>query len=147
LVKGVVNELKIKAKQKHLNVVIDVRAEKGEVIADEEKVRHVIYNFVDNAIKYTEEGKISVVIENQKEGISVRVRDSGVGFDEEDGLNFFQKFYRGKNVRAINVGGVGLGLYVARKFIEAHSGKIWAKSHGMGKGSEFGFWVPFVHKE
>ena len=73
----------------------------------------------------------------------MRVKDSGLGFSKVDEANFFQKFYRGENVRGTNVNGTGLGLYVCRKFIETHGGRVWAHSDGLGKGSEFGFWVPF----
>jgi signal transduction histidine kinase len=109
---------------------------------DDEKIRHGIYNFIDNAIKYSEKGSITVKLENQGGGLAYTVTDEGLGFDETDRLNFFQKFYRGENVQHTNVNGTGLGLYVVSKFIEAHGGKVWAKSPGLGKGSEFGFWIP-----
>ena len=138
----IVDELKMKIQDKKVNlrwssdVSIDIKA-------DEEKIRHVIYNFIDNAIKYSEKGTIKVMVDRETDGYAVMVDDDGIGFTKNDEVNFFQKFYRGENVKGTNVNGTGLGLYVCRKFIEAHGGKVWAHSPGLGKGSEFGFWLPF----
>ncbi len=78
-------------------------------------------------------------------GVAVRVADEGIGFEKQDEVSFYQKFYRGDNVKATAVTGTGLGLYVCRKFIQAHNGRVWAHSDGLGKGSEFGFWIPLKH--
>ena len=143
LVRESLKELKLRAKAKGLKLNFEdkLRAIK-EIVADKEKMHHVVYNFIDNAIKYTEDGSIVVSLEQEGNGVTYRVKDTGYGFGPEDQANFFQKFYRGRNVKGINIGGTGLGLYVCRKFIEAHHGKIWAKSPGPGKGAEFGFWLP-----
>ncbi len=116
------------------------------ILADEEKVSNVLMNYLDNAIKYSEKGNIVIETKVEKGGLSVFVRDRGLGFDKVDKANFFQKFYRGKNVDGIDVTGTGLGLYVCRRFIEAHKGVVWAHSKGLGKGSEFGFWIPYIKK-
>lgn len=144
---SVVKELNDRAKQK--NIVINWKPEAGlpKVQLDEEKIRHVIFNFVDNAIKYSEFGEITIHTNKEKSGISFRVKDNGIGFNKVDEANFFQKFYRGNNVQGMNVNGTGLGLYVCRMFVEAHHGKVWAHSHGLGRGSEFGFWVPYHEKK
>ena len=142
LVDGVVKELEIKAKTKEIKIAWQRDDNFPKVIYDEEKIRHVIYNFIDNAIKYSDKGEIHVDIAKDGEGIAVRVRDNGIGFDKVDEVNFFQKFYRGNNVQGMNVNGTGLGLYVCSKFISAHRGRVWGKSLGVGKGSEFGFWIP-----
>lgn len=143
LIDSVVKELDQRAKDKGLEIVW--KPEKGvvDVCMDEEKVRHVVFNFVDNAIKYSLEGKIKVWVEKEKDGLAVRVKDNGIGFEKTDQVNFFQKFYRGANVKHTNVGGTGLGIYVCRQFIEKHGGVVWAKSEGLGKGGEFGFHIPF----
>jgi signal transduction histidine kinase len=87
-----------------------------KVFFDEEKIRHVIFNFIDNAIKYSDLGAVKVFAVEEGEGVSVRVKDNGIGFDKIDEANFFQKFYRGNNVRGVNVNGTGLGLFVCAKF-------------------------------
>ncbi len=136
------NDLDNRARQKGLTLDWQRPKEMLKVYMDEEKVGHVIFNFIDNAIKYSEKGKVVITAHNVEGGVEVRVNDMGLGFDKSDEVNFFQKFYRGENVRGTNVTGTGLGLYVCRKFIEAHKGKVWAKSPGLGRGSEFGYWIP-----
>jgi hypothetical protein len=110
---------------------------------DEEKIKQVLTTFIENAIGYSTKGIITISADMENDGISLRVKDQGIGFDPVDAANFFQKFHRGHNASAVNVDyGAGLNLYIASKFIEAHDGKVWAKSEGQGKGSEFGFWIP-----
>lgn len=146
-VDSVVTELrhKLRGKDKDLSIAWQKPEEPCIAALDEEKIRHVVFNFVDNAIKYSEHGVITVKIKPEQDGYAFSVTDLGLGFEENDRVNFFQKFYRGKNVEGINVNGTGLGLYVCNKFIEAHGGRVWATSPGLGKGSEFGFWVPKEH--
>lgn len=140
--KSVSAELRDRAREHKLH--LQIHFEKlPAIVLDEDKVRQVIFNFVDNAIKYSETGTISIVAQEENDGIALRVIDEGVGFDKVDAANFFQKFYRGNNVKGTNVTGTGLGLYVCRMFIEAHHGRVWSKSPGFGQGSEFGFWLPF----
>jgi signal transduction histidine kinase len=142
LVDGVVNELIDRAAQKNLHILWRPQNNPAKALYDEEKIRHVVFNYIDNAIKYTDSGPITVSLVEEGGGLSVRVKDGGLGFDKVDETNFFQKFYRGNNVKGINVNGTGLGLYVCAKFIEAHHGRVWAHSEGLGKGGEFGFWIP-----
>lgn len=146
MVESVVKELEPRAEQNNLKIIRKIPTVNFEVLCDQEKIRNVIFNFIDNAIKYTEKGQITAILEKHDNGVVVRVRDTGFGFGDDDQANFFQKFFRGENVRGTNVTGTGLGLYVCRKFIEAHGGEVWAKSPGLKKGSEFGFWIPFVPK-
>jgi len=143
LVTSVVDELKGRAKDRKLKLVWKKLNTPAIIYMDDEKIRHVIFNFIDNAIKYTQKGSITVALMKNTDGsMAVTVTDTGIGFGKEDEANFFQKFYRGKNVDGTNVNGTGLGIYVCRKFIEAHEGRVWAKSAGKGKGSEFGFSIP-----
>ena len=143
LLTSVVKELTDRAGDKSISISLKIlEGKNSELIMDDEKIRHVVFNFIDNAIKYSETGVIKVAARLDGNGVEVTVKDSGLGFDKEDEANFFQKFYRGKNVKGTNVTGTGLGLYVCRKFIETHGGKVWAHSFGLGKGSESGFWIP-----
>ncbi len=142
LIDSVVKELKERAENKGLKIIWRSELREAEIKMDEEKVRHVVFNFIDNAIKYSETGSIKVFMTKERNGIKVRVVDNGIGFGAGDQANFFQKFYRGNNVKGTNVTGTGLGIYVCKKFIENHKGRVWATSPGKGKGSEFGFWIP-----
>lgn len=142
MVGSVVEELGLRAKEKGLSISWKVPKGNFAIVIDEEKVRQVAFNYIDNAIKYSDVGVLVVTVKNEGNGLAVRVQDRGFGFEKQDEVNFFQKFYRGENVKGTNVNGTGLGLYVCRKFIEAHGGKVWAHSAGLKKGSEFGFWLP-----
>lgn len=115
------------------------------VMADGEKVRQVINNFIDNAIKYTTSGEITVNISTTPKEVVVEVSDSGKGFSPEAGQVLFEKYVRGQSA-AIHSTGLGLGLYVAKVVMEQHKGRIWAKSEGEGKGSTFGFALP-IHND
>lgn len=145
VIKDVVKELNNRAEQKGLKIKMELIPDLPLAVIDEEKIRHVVFNFIDNAIKYSETGEIRVQAHKEKDGLALRVKDNGLGFNKIDEASFFQKFYRGNNVNGVNVNGTGLGLYVCRMFVEAHKGKVWAHSEGLGKGSEFGFWVPLVN--
>lgn len=143
LVEDVIKELVPRAKDAGFSINFIPIDEIEDFVFDKEKIRHVIFNFIDNSIKYGGDGKIiTVSLEYEKNGITLRVKDQGLGFNSSDEAKFFQKFYRGENVKGTNVNGTGLGIYVCRMFIENHKGHVWAKSEGLGKGSEFGFWIP-----
>ena len=149
LIASVVKELSMKPEfaEKNLKIVWKPEENITNIYMDEEKIRHVVFNFLDNSIKYSDKGIIKVSVETEDGGYTVRVKDQGFGFNKEDEVNFFQKFYRGKNVEGTNVNGTGLGIYVCKRFIEKHGGHVWAHSEGLGKGSEFGFWIPGVKVE
>ena len=116
------------------------------------KIKEVISNMVDNAIKYTQKGGVTVRAERgsffdhetreQKNVIRVSVSDTGIGMDKDELENIFNKFERGKDVSHYHTDGTGLGMYVGKKMVEAHHGKIWAESPGKGKGSRFVLELP-----
>lgn len=142
LLADILHDLEEKAKLKKIKIQWKKNDNLKRVFMDDTKIRHVIVNYLDNAIKYSEKGVIKVVTQKRNGGLSLAVVDQGIGFGKEDQVNFFQKFYRGKNVDGYHIDGTGLGIYVCKKFIQMHNGHVWAKSDGPGKGSEFGFWIP-----
>lgn len=142
LIKKNIDEIQEKAVERGLEIVWDRNNKIGHIILDTEKIDNVLLNLLDNAIKYSEKGRIKIEAFEYEGGITVKIKDEGIGFNRGDKVNFFQKFYRGENAKGINVNGTGMGLYVCREFVEGHGGKVWARSDGIGKGSEFGFWLP-----
>lgn len=113
-----------------------------EVEIDGPKAREVISNLMDNALKYTKEGGVSVKAElsKYKDGIDyvrIAVTDTGIGVPKEELPYLFSKFSRGHDVGRLHAGGTGLGLYVGKSMIEAQHGKLWVESEGEGKGSTF----------
>ncbi len=96
----------------------------------------MIQNLVDNAIKYAPSGAVKVETVSQNGTALVSVKDSGLGIDKNLIPYLFEEFVRDERVKK-SIRGTGLGLYIARKIVEAHSGKIWAESEGEGKRSAF----------
>ncbi|HAI74298.1 MAG TPA: hypothetical protein DCS28_02795 [Candidatus Moranbacteria bacterium] len=108
-----------------------------ELCIDGKKVREVISNLVDNAVKYTEKGGVTLKIEKNGNTVRIAVSDTGIGIPKEEMPYLFTKFSRGKDVKRLSVSGTGLGLYVGKNMIEGNGGKIWVESEGAGKGSKF----------
>ncbi|MEK7622006.1 MAG: HAMP domain-containing sensor histidine kinase [Patescibacteria group bacterium] len=138
LVETVAKELKVTVEKKGLQFSFDADpAGDYQLIGDAGKLSQVVSNLIDNAIKYTPGGWIKVILNRVADKIRLTVSDSGVGMPKEVIPTLFQKFIRADDTGKINITGTGLGLYVARQIIEAHHGKIWAESDGLGKGSRF----------
>jgi signal transduction histidine kinase len=120
-------------------VEFDIHLPKSSIMvhADKQKLKHVIINLLDNAIKYTGKGKIELRLEKKSEKARLMIKDSGIGISAEAIGSLFNKFVRAANATKVNSVGTGLGLYVVKKIIESHHGKVWVESEGEGKGSEF----------
>jgi len=106
------------------------------VNGDKEKIRQVVLNFIDNAIKYTKTGTVDVSVHKKDDKVVFAVKDTGMGMTPEIKATLFQKFARGDGAR-MNTTGSGLGLYLAKEIVEAHKGRVWVESDGAGKGSTF----------
>jgi signal transduction histidine kinase len=105
------------------------------------RLQQVMANLLDNAIRYTPKGTVTVVVREQGKEIQVEVMDEGIGIPSEDLPKIFSDFFRGSN---IEVKGTGLGLSIARRIVEAHGGRIWAESPcpETNKGCKFTFTLP-----
>jgi hypothetical protein len=114
------------------------------ISADIGKVVQIIHNLVNNSIKYTKKGSISVFMRDdiKLKRIYIDIIDTGVGMSEATIDKLFNKFSRADNANAVNVSGTGLGLFVALKMAEAMGGNISAHSEGDGKGSRFTIEMP-----
>lgn len=109
-----------------------------EVFGDQSKIReHVLRNVVDNSIKYTEKGNVTVSLAKAEGKVRINVVDTGVGITPEDMTRLFTAGGHGKESIHINVHSTGYGLFIAKSVVEAHGGKIWAESEGAGRGSRF----------
>lgn len=106
------------------------------VHADPNQLREVFNNLVDNAIKYTKQGTVTVDIKGDDNDVTVNIGDTGIGIPPEDVGHLFQKFYRVDNSDTREIGGTGLGLYISRRLIEANNGHVSVTST-YGKGSTF----------
>jgi two-component system sensor histidine kinase VicK len=97
-------------------------------LADQDRLREVITNLFDNAVKYSEKGKITIGLTGNDEVVQFFVRDTGSGIPANDIPHLFQKFYRVDNSATRTIGGTGLGLFISRKIIELYGGRIWVES-------------------
>jgi K+-sensing histidine kinase KdpD len=115
------------------------------VDADPRRIRQVLRNIVDNAIKYAPNGGLIVIRgEVRPADVVVSVADQGVGISSEDLIPLFDKYFRVKAPTGYHVPGTGLGLPVSRAIIEAHGGRIWAEST-VGEGTTLYFSIPLEH--
>ncbi|HEY7562440.1 MAG TPA: PAS domain S-box protein [Gaiellaceae bacterium] len=114
------------------------------VAADRDRVRQVLVNLVENAMKYSPDGgRIEVGVEASEGSISFHVRDEGLGIPDDEQARIFEKFYRLDPEMTRGIGGTGLGLYICSELVERMDGRIWVESRE-GTGSTFSFELPAV---
>jgi len=143
-VTDIFNEMSTLASAKKLALVQDVAADIPKLVKlDKEVFENALFNLVDNAVKYTEEGKVSVGCRLGKGDILVSVSDTGPGLTQEECRDLFRKFHRGKVGRMHQADGTGLGLYIVKKLVEAAGGTIGVQCAGPGLGTTFSFRLPF----
>jgi signal transduction histidine kinase len=129
------------AKNKGLKIILE-KTDIPTIKADREQIEQAIANLLDNAIKYTEQGEVKIWFEKENGAVVFKIKDTGTGMTKDEMKTLFEKFIRGKSGERLYTGGTGIGLYTARRIIEVHGGRIWAKSEGLGKGSLFAFSLP-----
>lgn len=134
----------MQATARHSGVKLDVLVEDGDedahtTMADIGKMRQVILSLIDNAIKYTPRGNISVLLTRSQDNSKIlfSIADTGIGMNETTMEKIFRKFSRAESANKTYTEGIGLGLYVAKEIIKKHEGRIWATSKGEGMGSTF----------
>ena len=139
LIVEVVNELKPTIEKKGLDIRVNIPQDPVMIHVDMGKIKQVVSNLIDNSVKYTPKGGISVnlVKNSQTKKALLSITDTGVGISPNTMAKLFQKFSRAEDASKENILGTGLGLYVAKEMVEAHHGRIWAESEGPGKGSTF----------
>ena len=114
-----------------------------ELEIDPTRLAQVLTNLMTNAIKYTDEkGRITVRLTSRDDGVRIAVTDSGVGLSREEIGRIFEMFHQSRTPHTQNVGGLGVGLTVARSLAELHGGGLLAESAGVGKGATFTLWLP-----
>ncbi len=140
LAQEVIGEMKPTVDQAGLKINLEAQdTDKYLITGDLGKVKQVINNIVDNAIKYTPKGSMTLSLSRNPNihKIYLKVRDTGVGISPEAMKKLFEKFSRAEGASKVNIRGTGLGLFVAREIMKAHRGNIWAESPGEGRGSTF----------
>ncbi len=149
VVQFVINSYQAEADRRKIKLGFKIPERKlPEVTMDVEKMRLVIQNLIDNAIKYSPQGgeaTISLKYSKKEKEIEFSIKDSGVGIPKDQRPRVFTKFFRGANVMRMETEGSGLGLFIAKNIVEAHGGRIWFESEEE-KGTTFYFTLP-VEKE
>jgi signal transduction histidine kinase len=133
------------AGEKKLKFTVDLDERLPKFKFDRDKIIQVLYNLLNNAIKFTEAGAIAVKTRHEGNMAHVSVEDTGRGIKEEDLPRLFQKFSQLENGLERKTGGSGLGLAISKEIIERHKGKIWAESKP-GTGSVFNFILPIAER-
>jgi signal transduction histidine kinase len=145
LLEEVVREQKTNIEAKGLTFNVDFDANQTyKVKADLDKFKQVLMNTIDNSVKYTPTGSLSISLFKKDGKVIFKVSDTGVGINPAVMVKLFKKFSRAENAHEVNIHGTGLGLFIAREIMNAHKGRIWAESAGEGKGSQFYVELPEV---
>jgi signal transduction histidine kinase len=145
VVREVCNTMMSLANEKGLEFTTDLAADLPPVKFDKDKITQVLTNFLSNAIKFTEKGRIAVATAQGQNVVQVSVADTGSGIKEEEMPLLFQKFTQLEKGLERKTGGSGLGLTISKEIIEMHKGKVWAESK-VGEGSVFYFVLPIKER-
>lgn len=147
LAEHVVDDLRPEGFRKGLLLLFKANLQSGGVVhADKGKVQQILHNLVNNSLKYTPKGTITVYVHDdiRTKKIIVDIIDTGIGMTEGTIHSLFEKFSRAKNANSVNIKGTGLGLFVAREMARAMGGDVVAHSDGEGRGSRFEFTLPVI---
>ncbi len=146
LVAELVDMFALAAKNKKLSLKIHLpKVGLPKLTLDAGKIKEVVSNLIDNALKYTKEGGVTVSVEGDDRVARIIVSDTGIGIHPEDKNKLFEKFSRSNETTKMVVSGTGLGLFVGKNFVEAHGGHIHVESDGPGKGARFIIELPLIN--
>jgi two-component system, OmpR family, sensor histidine kinase VicK len=142
LISGIVEDYRRQIERNNRNVKLLYNAPNKQLLVEADKVRltQVLSNLLTNAVKFTEKGTISITISEEKEdnkGV-VSIKDTGTGIDPEIFPRLFTKF------ATKSFEGTGLGLFISKSIVQAHSGRMWAKNNADGRGATFDFTLPIT---
>jgi PAS domain S-box-containing protein len=146
LVRVVLAESFGRAEAKNLKLRLELPPTLPPIVGDKALIKRAVANLVDNAIKYTPEGSVTVRVRERDSYLVVSVSDTGIGIAPADQIRLFEKFYRIKRRDTIRIKGTGLGLAIVRSIAERHNGKAWVESK-LGEGSTFHLALPKEQSE
>jgi two-component system, OmpR family, phosphate regulon sensor histidine kinase PhoR len=147
VINKVADNLALQVQEKHGTLTLKLNASNPVIMADEVHFSNIIFNLLDNAMKYSSRPP-EIVVETFSHGngmLSISIKDNGIGMDKETVTMIFEKFYRAHTGNLHNVKGFGLGLSYVKALVEAHEGKIRVESEP-GKGSTFTITLPMEQK-
>ncbi|WP_367121186.1 sensor histidine kinase [Methanomethylovorans sp. PtaU1.Bin093] len=142
LLTEILSALKPLSSKKKIKISIQREKDTNAVVADEAKLKQIIYNLLGNAIKFTPEGEeINICIGTVEKMVRISVIDNGIGISPEDQKKLFRPFTQLDSTYSRRYQGTGLGLALTKELVELHGGRIWVESE-VGKGSKFSFEIP-----
>lgn len=145
IIEDVVDGLKFQFQEKEIKPEAELSPEIQTILADESKISRVISNVLGNALKFTpKKGRIGIKTSKIGPDVRIEIWDSGIGLEPENLGKIFEKFYQVDSSYTRSVGGIGMGLTIVKEIIEAHGGKVWAESGGLGAGAKIIFTLPLT---
>lgn len=144
VISGVVDMLKMMIEKKNIRLEVAIESSFPNVIADEKRVIQIIYNLLHNAMKYTEEGVISIHTSVQGNQALIQIEDTGIGMSEETIAKVFKPYEQGDTSITAMGNGVGLGLAICKELVEMHGGILEVRSV-LGEGTTFWFTLPLAN--
>ena len=145
LLNEIVEDMKSAAENKKLKLVTEIAKDLPNIMGDKNRLSQVLKNLFVNAIKFTDDGSITVQAEKEADHIFVSIKDTGIGISKKELNKIFNKFYQAYTGDDRKNEGTGLGLFICREIIRKHNGEIWVESD-LGKGSQFIIKIPYIHK-
>ncbi|OYD56066.1 hypothetical protein CGZ90_19485 [Fictibacillus aquaticus] len=136
VIEGVISKVKLKAREKNINIHFINRSDDSFLFADGVRIEQIFLNITDNALRYTESGEIIIDVKNTLDYLEINISDTGKGIPESEIPYIFDRFYRVEKSRSRQYGGSGLGLSIVKKLVELHGGKIFVFS-SLGEGTRF----------
>lgn len=142
VVRDVAEKQKEGAVEKGLSYQVDIKSGDYNMVGDKAQLNQAVRNLIDNSVKYTPQGGLTISLERKMRSILFSVRDTGVGLSNEVKPKLFTKGGRDRDSIKININSTGFGLAFVKGVAEAHKGRVWAESPGVGKGSTFYMELP-----
>jgi len=138
---GVVDMLRVLIENKNIEMNVNIASDFPRILADKKRVVQILFNLLHNAVKFTEEGTVTVTANKEGGMAHIRVTDTGIGIDETTLLTIFEPYEQGDSSMTAMNGGLGLGLSICRQLVEMHGGTLQVSSV-LGEGSVFTFTLP-----
>ncbi|HEC71986.1 MAG TPA: PAS domain S-box protein, partial [Thermoplasmatales archaeon] len=145
ILKEIVEDMRPAVEKKNLKFITKIPDDLPNIMGDRHRLSQVLKNLIGNALKFTDNGHISITAKKEKDHILIAIEDTGIGISKDEIKKIFTKFYQAYSGDDRKNEGVGLGLFICREIIKKHNGEIWAESE-LGKGSTFFIKLPYIHK-
>jgi len=141
----IAEDMKPSIEGKDIKFITDIPRDLPKIMGDKHRLSQVLKNLLVNALKFTDNGSISILAEKQKENILIKIADTGIGISKDEVKKIFNKFYQAYTGDDRKNEGTGLGLFICREILQKHNGDIWVESK-LGKGSTFYIKIPYLHQ-